>query len=151
MKKMKIESKKYGSVETLLDDDDYELVIKYGKWQVTKNRNHIYVQKRINNKLVYLHRLILNFPKGYVDHINHDTLDNRKSNLRIATNSDNLRNGNLRINNKTGINGVYFDKSRNKYLASIKVNYKKIFIGRYNTLEEAREKIEEKRKEYWIS
>ena len=151
MKKMKIESKKYGSVETLLDDDDYELVIKYWKWQVTKNRNHIYVQKRINNKLVYLHRLILNFPKGYVDHINHDTLDNRKSNLRIATNSDNLRNGNLRINNKTGINGVYFDKSRNKYLASIKVNYKKIFIGRYNTLEEAREKIEEKRKEYWIS
>lgn len=153
MKKIRIESKKYGLLEILLDDDDFNRLKKEFnnmKWSVTNNRNKLYAQKRVNGKIIYLHRFITNCPKGkYVDHINHNTLDNRKENLRITNNANNLRNGCLRVNNKTGVNGVCYDKNRHKYIASIKVNYKKITLGRFDTLEEAtniRKKAEIK---YW--
>jgi hypothetical protein len=141
MKQLIIDSKKYGTKIVLLDDEDYERIkndFKSTKWCVTKNRNNLYAQKRADKKMIYLHRYIMNCPKEmYVDHVNHNTLDNRKCNLRITTNADNLRNGNIRKNNTTGINGVYYDKTRKKYVARIKVNYKNIMLGRYNTLEEA--------------
>ena len=89
-------------------------------------------------------------PKGkYVDHMNHNTLDNRKQNLRITNNADNLRNGEIRVNNKTGVKGVYFDNKRNKYVANIKVNYKGIFLGRFDTLEEATQVRKEAEIKYW--
>lgn len=153
MKTLKINSSKYGLINVLLDDEDYERIekdFKNLKWTVTKNRNKFYVQKRVNGKNVYLHRYIMNCPKGkYVDHINHNTLDNRKENLRITTNANNLRNGEIRVNNKTGVKGVYFDNKRNKYVANIKVNYKGIFLGRFDTLEEATQVRKEAEIKYW--
>ena len=119
------------------------------KWCVTKNRKGLYAQKRVNKNKIYLHRYILNNPEGVVDHINHNTLDNRKENLRITTNANNLRNGTLRNNNKTGIIGVYYSKKRKKYVATIKVNYKSIYLGRFNTLEEAKEKRKSAEIKYW--
>lgn len=153
MKILRIDSPKYGLINVLLDDEDYERIKKDFenlKWTVTKNRNKFYVQKRVNGKNIYLHRYIMNCPKGkYVDHINHNTLDNRKQNLRITNNADNLRNGEIRVNNKTGIKGVYFDNKRNKYVANIKVNYKGIFLGRFDTLEEATQIRKEAEIKYW--
>ena len=155
MKKLRINSKKYGLLEILLDDEDYDRLendFPNMNWAITKNRNKLYAEKRVNKKNVYLHRYIMNCPKGkYVDHINHNTLDNRKENLRITNNADNLRNGQLRLNNTTGINGVYYDKTRKKYVAKIKVNYKTINLGRYNTLEEATQKRKEAEVKYWVS
>ena len=120
------------------------------KWSITKNRDKLYVQKRVNGKNIYLHRFITNCPIGkYVDHINHNTLDNRKENLRITNNADNLRNGTIRNNNTTGTNGVYYDKSRNKYVAHIKVNYKTKFLGRFDTLKDAIKKRKEAELIYW--
>ena len=153
MKILRIDSPKYGLINILLDDEDYERIekdFKNLKWTVTKNRNKLYAQKMVNGKNIYLHRYIMNCPKGkYVDHINHNTLDNRKQNLRITTNADNLRNGEIRINNKTGVKGVYFDKERNKYVVMIKVNYKGIFLGRFDTLEEAQKIRKEAEIKYW--
>lgn len=153
MKTLKINSSKYGLINVLLDDEDYERIekdFKNLKWTVTKNRNKLYAQKTVNGKHIYLHRYIMNCPKGkYVDHINHNTLDNRKQNLRITNNADNLRNGEIRVNNKTGIKGVYFDNKRNKYVANIKVNYKGIFLGRFDTLEEATQVRKEAEIKYW--
>ena len=153
MKTLKINSSKYGLINVLLDDEDYERIekdFKNLKWTVTKNRNKFYVQKRVNGKNVYLHRYVMDCPKDkYVDHINHNTLDNRKENLRITTNADNLRNGKIRVNNKTGVKGVYFDNKRNKYIARIKVNYKGIFLGRFDTLEEAQKIRKEAEIKYW--
>ena len=91
----------------------------------------------------------MNNPNGIVDHINHNTLDNRKDNLRVTTNSNNLRNGTIRTNNKTGVKGVSYCKERKKYVASIKVNYKTINLGRFDTLEEAKKKREEAEILYW--
>ena len=141
IKELIINSKKYGELKVLLDDEDYEKISKDFNnlnWSVTKNHKGLYAQKRVNKKNIYLHRYIMNNPSGIVDHINNNTLDNRKSNLRVTTNANNLRNGTIRINNKTGVKGVSFDKSRNKYVAKIKVNYKTIFLGRFKTLEEAK-------------
>lgn len=76
-----------------VDDDDAELVSRY-KWHV--NDVGYAVWRGIENgvkKTVRMHRLIAKTPKGKItDHINHDTLDNRKSNLRVCTQSENLRN-----------------------------------------------------------
>lgn len=153
MKTLKINSSKYGLINVLLDDEDYERIekdFKNLKWTITKNRNKFYVQKTVNDKHIYLHRYIMNCPKDkYVDHINHNTLDNRKQNLRITNNADNLRNGEIRVNNKTGVKGVYFDNKRNKYVANIKVNYKGIFLGRFDTLEEAAQVRKKAEIKYW--
>lgn len=153
MKILRIDSPKYGLINILLDDEDYKKIEKDFNnlnWTITKNRNKFYVQKRVNGKNIYLHRYIMNCPKGkYVDHINHNTLDNRKENLRITNNADNLRNGEIRVNNKTGVKGVYFDKERKKYVARIKVNYKGIFLGRFDTLEEAQKIRKEAEIKYW--
>lgn len=153
MKILRIDSPKYGFINILLDDEDYKKIEKDFNnlnWTITKNRNKFYVQKRVNGKNIYLHRYIMNCPKGkYVDHKNHNTLDNRKQNLRITNNADNLRNGEIRVNNKTGVKGVYFDNKRNKYVANIKVNYKGIFLGRFNTLEEATQVRKKAEIKYW--
>ena len=152
MKILYIKSNKYKDLEILLDDEDYEKIKKDFnnlKWSVTKNRKGLYAQKRVNKKIIYLHRYVMNNPDGIVDHINHNTLDNRKENLRGTTNSNNLRNGTIRKNNKTGVKGVSYCKKRKKFVATIKVNYKTINLGRYDTLEEAKEKRKEAEILYW--
>lgn len=90
----------------------------------------------------YLHRLIWFFfngqnPKHTIDHINHDKGDNRIENLRDVTQKVNSRNmGNVK-QNSLGFAGVTFNKRDNRWLAKIKVDYKQIYLGQYETLEEA--------------
>lgn len=72
-----------------------------------------------------------------VDHINGDTLDNRKSNLRLCSHAENMRNRITPKNNKLGIKGVYYDCDRNKFKAQIKFNGKNIALGYYNVLGDA--------------
>ncbi len=80
----------------------------------------------------------MNCPKSlYVDHINGNRFDNRKSNLRICTNQENCFNTIKTIINTSGYKGVNFDKFRNKWVSEIKISNKKIFIGRYDNIEEA--------------
>lgn len=78
--------------------------------------------------------------------------DNRRSNLRITTRSQNNINQPIRKDNTSGIKGVYWNKELNKWRVRIQINYKRVFIGDYDTLEEAkiaRMKAEEKyHKEY---
>ena len=76
------------------------------------------------------------FPKQ-IDHINHDRMDNRLVNLRAVTNSTNSKNRSVQSLNTSGITGVSYDKSRGRWLAQIKVDYKKIFLGRFKNKEDA--------------
>ena len=65
MKKIRINSKKYGILEILLDDEDYNKIQKDFNnlnWSITKNHNGLYAQKRVNKKNIYLHRYIMNNP-----------------------------------------------------------------------------------------
>ena len=75
-----------------------------------------------------------------IDHINGIKHDNRIANLRKCTYAQNAQNiVKIQKDNTTGFLGVCYDKSKRKYMASIKVNSKQKFLGRYNTPEEASE------------
>ena len=76
-------------------------------------------------------------PKDQIDHINGIRTDNRICNLREASNAQNGKNLGLSKANKSGVKGVYFDKSNNKWRAFIKVNFKQIDLGRYVNLQDA--------------
>lgn len=73
------------------------------------------------------------------DHINKNKLDNRRSNLREATPSENLCNRRLQRNSFTGFKGVYFDKRNDWYYARIKMNGKFVHLGCRRTAQEAHE------------
>ena len=81
------------------------------------------------------------YEKGVqVDHINHDRSDNRIENLRVTSHIENMQNQSKRITNKTGVTGVcirYTRKGTLRYVAYITVNFKRIDLGSYDTLEEA--------------
>lgn len=77
------------------------------------------------------------FPPAHLDHINGDTQDNRLVNLRSTTAKQNVENQKLHKNNKTGYRGVCYHEQSNKYRAYIKHNRKQIYIGSFDTAEEA--------------
>lgn len=83
-----------------------------------------------------LHRAIMKAKKGeQVDHINGNTLDNRKENLRICTHAENIRNRNQRKNSNTKYKGVF--KSGKKWGASIGYENERYYLGVFKTQEEA--------------
>jgi hypothetical protein len=75
-----------------------------------------------------------------LDHINHNKTDNRISNLRNVTQQQNT------FNNKA--KGYCYDKRSGKYESYIKINYKKIYLGKFNTEQEAREAYLNAKKKY---
>ena len=92
----------------------------------------------------YLHRVIAQRAYGdipnnmNIDHINGCTFDNRRSNLRITTRSENNKNRKKHANNSSGIAGVCWNKAKGKWKAYIKSQGRLIHLGYYDSLEEAR-------------
>lgn len=113
----------------LADATDYEKLSSHS-WCISRTG---YPVSNINGKTTKLHRYLLNLndPKVVVDHKNHDTLDNRRSNIRICTQRENAR-------NKGGkdVHGVRKTPCGN-YAVQIMFNRKHIYIGTYKTYDEA--------------
>lgn len=115
------------------------------KWCLCRKPHGSYVtgivRDRGRQRTIQLHRFLTDCPAGkYVDHINGDSLNNTRENLRFVSNSENLQNRRgLNSNNKSGIRGVYYDKNRNAWQVRFKKDYKTYRFGRYKTLEEAQE------------
>lgn len=107
--------------KAIIDVDDVEKV-KNIKWRLNKNG---YVMNNSKSSM-FLHRRILGV-NNIVDHINGNRLDNRKSNLRVATKNQNQMNVNYR--------GVY--QKKDKWIAKIKLNKKQVHIGTFIYEEEA--------------
>lgn len=88
-----------------------------------------------------VHRLAFLYMEGRwpneVDHINGDRLDNRWSNLREVTSSENKRNMGIHVNNKSGVPGVYWYPRYSKWEVTIRSNGEHIYLGRYDDLDEA--------------
>ena len=85
-----------------------------------------------------LHMHLFPHIKGFeIDHINRNTMDNRRCNIRYCTHQQNQMNQGLQRNNTSGVSGVCWHKNRNKYTACIKVCQQKIHLGYYETFLEA--------------
>lgn len=81
-----------------------------------------------------MHYLIF---EKYCDHINRNTLDNRKENLRKANPKENGRNMSIPSNNKSGIIGVHWDKSQEKWAVQMNIDGKRTCLRRYDNFEDA--------------
>lgn len=101
-----------------------------------------YLRVSLNGKQIYVHRILWFLANGYwpdvIDHINGDRSDNRQLNLRDVTHQENIKNSKKWSNNKSGVNGVSFDKSRNKWEAYTHIDCKKVSLGRFDNIEDAK-------------
>jgi hypothetical protein len=145
-----------GCSVALIDDEDVRLVTSF-RWSLNRVTGYVLGHGRKPSGLrttVMLHRLIMDAPNGLdVDHINHDPLDCRRSNLRIATRSQNMQNrrGATR-KSVTGIRGVSRYVTRCgivKYLARINVAGRSIYRCGFSTADEANDAAVKLRRKYF--
>ena len=125
----------------LVDDEDYKEISKY-IWHVSGEKDRPYACRTVREngvkKTIRMHRQIaLVEDTETIDHINHDTLDNRKTNLRACKKKENCRNISVGKNNTSGFTGVYFREKQNKWDVSIMVDGKGIHLGRFDKKEDA--------------
>jgi hypothetical protein len=124
----------------IVDDEDYNELIKY-KWYGNGNgTGDIIYAKRLaresdnrNEKIISMHRQIMEFPVNKnIDHINHNGIDNRRCNLRICTQTQNMFNRRRKLRSKSGLIGVSWFKKLKKWRATIHMT-----IGYFDSKEEA--------------
>lgn len=128
MKRIQLTQGKHAIVE----DQDYPLVSQY-KWIYSSKGYAITHNPQNNKQWIWMHRLIMSTPKDLqTDHINGNKLDNRRSNLRICTSSQNRVNIIHPINSTSTFRGVSWNKEKNRWSSQIQVNNKRILIGRFN-------------------
>lgn len=121
---------------TIVDKEDYDF-LKQWKWH---EHGSGYAIRRVGHpgKIIWMHREINKTPEDLqTDHINRNRLDNRKSNLRSVTRSVNILNSKKRVDNTSGHKGVYWEKTKNRWLASICIDNKQIRLGRFKNKEDA--------------
>ena len=120
----------------LVDTEDLP-ILDNRSWSMT-DRGYIASKRNKAEKTVKLHRAVMNAEAGVsVDHMDGDTANNRKSNLRICAHSDNVKNQRIRSDNKSGYKGVSFCKATNKWRAEIGADSKRILIGHFSDPKEA--------------
>ena len=147
MRKIKLTQGKFA----LVDDKDFEKLSKY-KWCAYGKRGYTYYATwggRID-----MHRMILGLVKGdrkIVDHVNHNGLDNQRSNLRVVSHAENLRNRRgIQTNSKSGHTGVYWNKQTENWRVHIKVTNKQIHLGRFDDIKDAIAARKLGEDKYWV-
>jgi hypothetical protein len=129
----------------IVDDEDFEYLNQW-KWCLRgTGRGKFYAirgfrKSKKNNKTgsVRMHRQIMKVEKGFVvDHIDGNTLNNKKNNFRICTQSDNCKNQKMSIKNKCGYKGVSQQKNTNKFISQISLNNNKIYLGTFTDIIDA--------------
>ncbi|MFH1371856.1 MAG: HNH endonuclease [Planctomycetota bacterium] len=125
---------------TILDKKDYYELCNY-KWTIGGHGSKFYAVRVViageDIKTLRMHREIMNAPEGLVvDHKNSNSLDNRRENLRIATQAENMLNRKKRANTSSRYIGVWFAKEKGKWESRITHKGKKVYIGSFE-IEEA--------------
>lgn len=141
-------------VTALVDDEDYEQLSRFTWHAIGRGRpgkQYVYAARTehigVRKWPVLMHRQILGLEKGDLrtgDHINHNTLDNRRGNLRIATKAENLQNREgAKVNSSSGIRGVYWHKQRGKWGARAMLRRRPYSLGLYASKEDAVRAVQE--------
>ena len=131
-------------LEAIIDACDVDLVNSWN-WNARKQvrrdgsiRTFYAVRTDENQKMIFMHRVIAGTMDGVqTDHKDGNGLNNRRENLRDATRAENQRNCRKPSNNTSGVKGVSWHKTRNKWMAKIKFNGKMHFLGRFERLQDA--------------
>ncbi len=148
-----------GKIHSNITKDRLKEVLSYDEetgvftWKIDKSRVKAgdiagcrtpkgYITIKIDQEYDYAHRLAWlyvygEWPNKWIDHINLDKSDNRISNLREATSSQNFANSKLKINNTSGHKGVHWNSLRNSWQASIRMGGSKVYLGLFPTKEAA--------------
>lgn len=116
-----------------ISNEDVERVVSVGFWSFGSGNSRKYIRHGSANLL--LHRFLLDAACGFdVDHINGDTSDNRRSNLRICTHGENCKNVQVK---ERGFKGCYWHSQRKKWAAQIVSNGTHYFLGLFDCIEDA--------------
>lgn len=117
----------------LVDDQDYERVAAYS-WCAMPAPGGLWYALTAHG--ILLHRFLLDAPANkMVDHVDRNGLNCQRYNMRLATNAENQHNAKKRTDNTSGYRGVWANKG--KWIASIKIEGKPCYLGRFNSPEEA--------------
>lgn len=123
--------------EFYFDIEDYGKIKDYS-WH--KNSEGYIIAKDLSDskKVVQMHRLVMDCPDNMeTDHIYHVNHDNRKSELRITTGSQNSMNKGLKSNNSSGVTGVYYSNREERWKAFIGIDRKEIHLGTFINFDKA--------------
>lgn len=127
----------------IVDIQDADLI--HLKWYACKSYDNFYAARGIwRAGTIFMHRVVLSrmlnrplLSAEHVDHIHHNTLDNRRSEIRLATSSQNQHNQGVCSRNTSGYKGVRYDPERKKWVAMIGHENKRYNLGRFATALEA--------------
>lgn len=130
--------KDYGEIDTYTNTGEIQNTFKFDledikylvnhKWRTAfKGKSNL--PYLVTGHTIYFHRLVMGNPNTEIDHINRDSTDNRKANLRESFRTQQLANTSLRIDNVQGLKGVYYMQRDNLYRAEIQI-YKKHFYSK---------------------
>lgn len=120
----------------IVDDENYDWLSRY-KWHAVKNYNNCYAARKIYKDgkwiTISMHREILNPPADMeTDHVGHDGLNNRISNLRIATRAENQHNRRSQ-GHSSKFKGITWLKNNKKWVSRISFNCGNIYLGCFNS------------------
>jgi hypothetical protein len=114
----------------IVDDQDYERLSCF-KW-CASHRYAVHCD-HVTRTQIRMHRLVLYAPRGVeADHVNGDTLDNRRANLRLAAHAENMRNSRISSTNGSGFKGVSFDERRRCWRAQIMFRQRQYHLGYFD-------------------
>jgi hypothetical protein len=122
----------------IVDDCDFENLRQFNWYAGISKNNAFYAKREVDRKCVYMHRKIIGaLPGQIVDHIDGNTLNNQRFNLRIVDKNQSATNTRKSFKNKSGFKGVSYSKSNNGYIAQISHMGKMIHLGTFDTIEAA--------------
>jgi hypothetical protein len=129
-----------------VDPADYKRLRRY-EWFSIKGTGNFYAARRVKGtkgarfSIIYMHRELIEVRDGLlVDHVNQDSMDNRRTNLRAATRAQNVRNRKkFAKSSGSEYKGIYWDRNQKRWIARIMLERKKIYLGCFrNEVEAAR-------------
>lgn len=128
----------FGQREVLIDAEDLPHVAPYHWWlfcaRKTSGGEYVYVIRKRAKKALLLHREVMRAPLGLVvDHLNGNRLDNRRANLRICTQKENMQNVKRAVSNTSGYKGVSQTSDKRGWVAKCAKRY----LGTFTSKEDA--------------